>query len=114
MHAAVCRLGGGVYVGAYVAYLSMCVAAVVVNSEQKKEPTFPVKNQLEHFFKNRNPNLPGCHQSLGNERWEGRAGRMGTRGRTLLPSHCVTPPKQHFSWASASLSVIAGWRLGDL
>lgn len=29
-------LAGGVYVGAYVAYLSMCVAAVVVNSEQKK------------------------------------------------------------------------------
>ena len=36
VHAAVCRLGGGAYVGAYVAYLSMCVAAVVVNSEQKK------------------------------------------------------------------------------
>lgn len=78
VHAAVCRLGGGVHVGAYVAYLSMCVAAVVVNSEQKKKkkPTFPVKNQLEHFFKNRNPNLPGSIIRA----WGMKGGKTGQEG----------------------------------
>lgn len=75
-------LEGGVYVGAYVAYLSMCVAAVVVNSEQKKKPTFPVKNQLEYFLKNRSPNLPRSvirawgmkGGKAGQEGWEQGAG----------------------------------------
>ena len=72
----------------------MCVAAVVVNSEQKK-PTLPVKNQLEHLLQKPQISLR-VSSELGEGRRGGKGRKDGSRGQDSA-AKSLHDPKQHLS-----------------